>query len=173
VTRAIESIEGRAWALGDDIDTDLLAPGHTMRMPIEELSRHCLEAVAPEFASRVQRGDVLVGGSGFGIGSSREQAVQALLYLGVAAVLARSIARIFYRNALNLGLPVLVFPDAATVKDGERLRIEPARGFVHNVTTGTDHRCEAIPDFLMDMLRDGGLMPHLHKRLRRTLPGNP
>lgn len=161
----MESIEGRAWVFGDDIDTDLLAPGHAMRMPIEELSKHCLEAVAPQFAASVQRGDIVVAGSGFGVGSSREQAAQALLHLGVAAVLARSIARIFYRNALNLGLPALVFPDAAGIRDGERLRIDPARGLVHNVTTGTDYRCEPIPGFLMNMLRDGGLMPHLHKRL--------
>lgn len=161
----MESIEGRAWVFGDDIDTDLLAPGHAMRMPIEELSKHCLEAVAPQFAAAVQRGDIVVAGSGFGIGSSREQAVQALLHLGVAAVLARSIARIFYRNALNLGLPALVFPDADKIRDGERLRIDPARGLVHNATTATDYRCEPIPGFLMNMLRDGGLMPHLHKRL--------
>lgn len=161
----MESIEGRAWVFGDDIDTDLLAPGHAMRMPIDELSKHCLEAVAPQFAASVQRGDIVVAGSGFGIGSSREQAAQALLHLGVAAVLARSIARIFYRNALNLGLPALVFPDADRIRDGERLRIDPARGLVHNVTAGTDYRCEPIPGFLMNMLRDGGLMPHLHKRL--------
>lgn len=161
----MESIEGRAWVFGDDIDTDLLAPGHAMRMPIEELSKHCLEAVAPQFAASVQRGDIVVAGSGFGIGSSREQAAQALLHLGVAAVLARSIARIFYRNALNLGLPALVFSDADKIRDGERLRIDPARGLVHNVTTGTSYRCEPIPGFLMNMLRDGGLMPHLHKRL--------
>ena len=162
---AIEAIEGRAWVFGDDIDTDVLAPGHLMRQPLEELSRHCLEAVAPQFAASVQRGDLIVAGSGFGIGSSREQAVQALLHLGVAAVLARSIARIFYRNALNLGLPALVFPDAGRIRDGERLRIDPAQGLVHNVTTGTDYPCEPIPGFLLDMLREGGLIPQLHKRL--------
>jgi 3-isopropylmalate/(R)-2-methylmalate dehydratase small subunit len=162
---AIERIEGRAWVLGDDIDTDLLAPGHAMRLPIEELSRHCLEAIAPEFAASVQRGDILVAGTGFGMGSSREQAAQALLHLGVSAVLARSIARIFYRNALNLGLPVLVFPDAASIRAGERLRVDPAGGLVYNVSTGIEYRCEPIPGFLLAMLRDGGLMPHLHKRL--------
>ena len=161
----MDSIEGRAWVFGDDIDTDLLAPGHAMRKPLEELSMHCLEAVAPEFAANVQRGDLIVAGSGFGIGSSREQAAQALLHLGVGAVLARSIARIFYRNALNLGLPALVFGDANQIRAGERLRIDPLRGIVHNITTGVDYRCEPIPGFLMDMLRDGGLIPHLHRRL--------
>jgi 3-isopropylmalate/(R)-2-methylmalate dehydratase small subunit len=149
----MDFIEGRAWVLGDDIDTDLLAPGHAMRKPLEELSRHCLEAVAPEFAASVQ------------LGSSREQAAQALLHLGVGAVLARSIARIFYRNALNLGLPALVFGDANQIRAGERLRIDPLHGIVHNITTGIDYRCEPIPGFLMDMLRDGGLIPHLYRRL--------
>lgn len=161
----MDFIEGRAWVLGDDIDTDLLAPGHAMRKPLEELSRHCLEAVTPEFAASVQRGDLIVAGSGFGIGSSREQAAQALLHLGVGAVLARSIARIFYRNALNLGLPALVFGDANQIRGGERLRIDPLHGIVHNITTGIDYRCEPIPGFLMDMLRDGGLIPHLYRRL--------
>jgi 3-isopropylmalate/(R)-2-methylmalate dehydratase small subunit len=169
---AIERIEGRAWVFGDDIDTDLLAPGHAMRKPLEELSKHCLEAVAPLFAASVRRGDIIVAGSGFGIGSSREQAAQALLHLGVSAVLARSIARIFYRNALNLGLPAIVFPDAGRVRDGERLCVDPARGLVHNVTTGENHRCEPIPEFLMAMLRDGGLIPHLHKRLHGGTSGS-
>jgi 3-isopropylmalate/(R)-2-methylmalate dehydratase small subunit len=166
MSRELKKIEGRAWVFGDDIDTDVLAPGHAMRLPLEELSKHCLEAVAPQFAASVQRGDIVVAGTGFGIGSSREQAVQALLHLGVAAVLARSIARIFHRNALNIGLPAMVFPEAGMIRDGERLRIDPARGLVQNLTTGIDYRCEPIPGFLMDMLRDGGLIPHLHKRLR-------
>lgn len=165
MTRALAAIEGRAWVFGDDIDTDVLAPGHAMRLPIEELAKHCLVAVAPQFAANVERGDIIVAGSGFGIGSSREQAVQALLHLGVAAVLARSIARIFYRNALNLGLPVLVFPEADRIRDGDRLRVDAARGLVSDMTSGVDFRCEPIPGFLLDMLRDGGLIPHLHRKL--------
>lgn len=159
------TLEGRVWLLGDDIDTDALAPGHAMRLPLEELARHCLSAVLPRFASEVQRGDIIVAGSGFGIGSSREQAAQALRYLGVGAVLARSIARIFYRNALNLGLPALVFPDAGSIRDGDRLRVHPATGVVNDLTSGVDFRCEPIPPFLMTMLLDGGLIPHLHRKL--------
>ena len=94
-------IRGRAFVFGDSIDTDLLAPGAYMKRPVEELAQHCLEAIAPDFARTVQPGDVLIAGRGFGMGSSREQAAQALKILGVGAVLASSIARIFYRNAIG------------------------------------------------------------------------
>lgn len=161
----LEKITGRAWVLGDNIDTDLLAPGYAMRKPLAELSRHCLEAVAPQFAGSVQRGDLIVAGDGFGIGSSREQAAEALIHLGIGAVLAKSAARIFYRNALNLGLPVLRFADAQQIQDGDRVELDIARSVVTNLTRGTRHAVEPIPAFLMEMLRDGGLIPHLHRRL--------
>jgi 3-isopropylmalate/(R)-2-methylmalate dehydratase small subunit len=103
---------GRAWVLGDDIDTDQLAPGPYMKSPIAELARHCLEAADPRFAAEVRPGDVVVAGRNFGIGSSREQAAKALLTLGVAAVVARSFGGIFRRNAINLGLPALVSSEA-------------------------------------------------------------
>jgi 3-isopropylmalate/(R)-2-methylmalate dehydratase small subunit len=163
----LEKIIGRAWVLGDNIDTDLLAPGYAMRKPLEELSRHCLEAVAPQFAGAVQRGDLIVAGDGFGIGSSREQAAEALIHLGVGAVLAKSAARIFYRNALNLGLPVLRFADAQQIQDGDRLVLDIAQCVVTNLTRGTQHTVEPVPAFLMAMLRDGGLIPHLHRRLNQ------
>lgn len=171
MSNKLEKITGRAWVFGDNIDTDLLAPGNMMRKPLAELSRHCLEAIAPQFAGSVQRGDLIVAGDGFGIGSSREQAAEALLYLGVGAVLARSPARIFYRNALNLGLPVLRFADAQLVKDGDRLELDFAQSVLTNLTRGTTHAVEPVPGFLMEMLRDGGLIPHLHRRLhnRRTV----
>lgn len=161
----LDRITGRAWVFGDNIDTDLLAPGSMMRKPLAELASHCLEAVAPHFAGSVQRGDLIVAGQGFGIGSSREQAAEALLYLGVGAVLATSPARIFYRNALNLGLPVLRFADAKQVRDGDRLELDFIHAKVRNLTRGTLHDVERIPPFLMEMLRDGGLIPHLHRRL--------
>jgi 3-isopropylmalate/(R)-2-methylmalate dehydratase small subunit len=164
----MDQINGRAWTFGDNIDTDLLAPGHAMKKPLEQLATHCLEAIEPGFASSIQRGDVVVAGRGFGIGSSREQAAQALLFLGVGAVLAKSLARIFYRNCLNIGLPVLVFPEADRIQRGDHLTVEPATGLVVNHTRGEEYRCEPIPAFLMDMLRDGGLIPHLHKRLHGT-----
>jgi len=158
-------LEGRAWVFGDSIDTDLLAPGHAMRKPIEQLAKHCLEAVSPSFASSVQRGDVLVAGDGFGIGSSREQAVEALLQLGIRAVLAKSVARIFYRNALNLGLPIVRFADAGNITNMDRLQIDLSASRVRNLSTGKEYSHEPIPTFLLEMLTDGGLLPHLHRRL--------
>ncbi|HQW09090.1 MAG TPA: 3-isopropylmalate dehydratase [Steroidobacteraceae bacterium] len=164
-TAATAPIFGRAWVFGDRIDTDLLAPGHAMRKPLEELSKHCLEAVRPEFAREVARGDLLVAGEGFGIGSSREQAAQALRFLGVSVVLARSAARIFYRNAFNLGLPVMVVPDAGQIADGARLEVNLATGLVRDVSNGCEYQGEPVPAFLLEIVADGGLLPNLHKRL--------
>jgi 3-isopropylmalate/(R)-2-methylmalate dehydratase small subunit len=171
MTADLRELSGRVWVFGDNLDTDLLAPGHAMRKPLEELSQHCLEAVLPGFAASVQRGDLLIAGHGFGIGSSREQAAQALMHLGIAAVLAKSIARIFYRNALNLGLPVARFEAADLIRTGDRLTVDLLSGRVRNQTTGLDHSCEPVPAFLLDMLRAGGLIPHLHKRLHGTPAG--
>lgn len=168
MSNSLEKITGRAWVFGDNIDTDLLAPGYVMRKPLAELSRHCLEAIAPQFAGSVQRGDIIVAGDGFGIGSSREQAAEALLHLGIGAVLAKSPARIFYRNALNLGLPVLRFAEVQQIQDGDRLELDFMQNVLRNLTRGTSHAVEPIPAFLLQMLRDGGLIPHLHRRFHQS-----
>lgn len=156
---------GRAWVFGDRVDTDQLAPGYAMRKPLEELAKHCLEAVRPEFARDVARGDVVVGGEGFGIGSSREQAAQALRFLGVSVVLAKSAARIFYRNAFNIGLPVMIVPEAGQIADGAQLEVDLAAGLVRDTTSGREYRGEPVPAFLLEIVADGGLIPNLHKRL--------
>lgn len=155
----------RVWKFGDQIDTDVLAPGRYMKGGIEELAAHCLEAVRPEFASQVKPGDLVVGGVGFGIGSSREQAAQALKHLGVGAVIATGAARIFYRNAINLGLPVLVSSDASTLPDGEMVNFDLDAGLVTDANGVVLARCEKLPDFLLEIVRDGGLIPNLKKRL--------
>ena len=159
---------GCAWVFGDNIDTDVLAPGQFMKSSIEELSRHCLESLEPEFARSVQPGDLVVGRRNFGAGSSREQAPQALKHLGVAAVVAESFAGLFYRNALNLGLPAVVCAQAGRIRAGDRLRIDPEAGRLENLSTGETLSCEPIPAFLMQMVHDGGLVPHLEKRLSRA-----
>jgi 3-isopropylmalate/(R)-2-methylmalate dehydratase small subunit len=155
----------RAWVFGDDVDTDLLAPGQYMKFGIEEIARHCLEGLDPSFAARVQPGDVVVGGRNFGVGSSREQAPQALKQLGVAAVIAPSLAGLFHRNALNLGLVAVTCPEAERIRAGDRVRVDAEAGRIHNETTGEMLGCEPIPAHLMAMVRDGGLLPHLEKRL--------
>ena len=155
---------GRAFVFGDNIDTDLLAPGPHMRESVAVLASHCLEAIDPGFAGEVQPGDIVVGGESFGIGSSREQAVQSLVHLGVGAIVAKSFARIFYRNALNLGLPALACPDLE-VERGDDLEVRPVEGLVINHSNGKQYACEKIPPELMEIVGVGGLMPWLARRL--------
>jgi 3-isopropylmalate/(R)-2-methylmalate dehydratase small subunit len=161
------SQSGRVWRFGDNLNTDVLAPGAYMKFGIEEIARHCLEAVEPRFAKEVQPGDVVVAGRNCGAGSSREQAPQALKYLGVGALVAESFAGLFYRNALNLGLPALVCAEAKRIRANDQLRVDAEAGKIDNLTTGETLACEPIPPHLMQMIRDGGLLSHLEKRLAR------
>jgi 3-isopropylmalate/(R)-2-methylmalate dehydratase small subunit len=156
--------DGRAFVFGDAIDTDVLAPGIYMKHPIGTIAKHCLEAIDPGFAATVRPGDVVVAGKGFGIGSSREQAAEALKYLGVAAVVARSFGGIFYRNALNLGLPVIVCADVDQIGQGDIVRVDAATGVIENKTRGVQVSATPLPPFLLAMIADGGLVPHLEKR---------
>lgn len=152
----------RVFLLGDNIDTDQLAPGQYMRGGIEALAAHCLEAARPDFAASVRAGDVIVAGRNFGAGSSREQAAEALKHLGIAAVIARSFAGIFYRNAINLGLPVLVAPRIEGVADGDACALDLDAAVL--IVNGTEISLEPLPDNLRRLLDDGGLVPHLKKR---------
>ena len=156
----------KAWVFGDNIDTDAIAPGRYMKLEIEEIARHCFETVSPAFASSVVKGDFVIGGRNFGTGSSREQAPAALKHLGVAALIAESFAGLFYRNALNLGLPAVECRDAKRIRPGDELAVDYSNGVVKNLTTGESFPCQPIPDHLMQMVRDGGLLAHLEKRLR-------
>ena len=158
------NVRGKAFVFGDRIDTDVLAPGPYMREPLSVLASHCLEAVDPDFAGQVRPGDIVVGGESFGIGSSREQAVQALAELGVGAIVAKSFARIFYRNALNLGLPALVCADLEAAR-GDELEVRPAEGRILNHSSGRQFACEPIPPQLMEIVAGGGLMPWLERKL--------
>jgi len=135
-----------------------------MKYSIEEIAQHCFEPLAPRFAKDVRPGDVVVGGRNFGAGSSREQAPAALKALGVAALIAESFAGLFYRNALNLGLPAVVCKDAKRIRQGDALEID----FDQAVVTTPREKLgfEPIPPHLMQMVRDGGLLPHLEKRLK-------
>jgi 3-isopropylmalate/(R)-2-methylmalate dehydratase small subunit len=159
-------IEGRAWVFGDNINTDLIAPARLLRRPVAEFSKFCMEPVMPAFAGEVKPGDIVVGGLNFGCGSSREQAPEAIKFLGVAAVVAKSFARTFYRNSMNIGLPAIVCADAASLEQGARLRILLEKGVVEDLESGKSYPCQAIPPHLMAMLNDGGLLGHLEKRLR-------
>ena len=143
-----------------------------MKLSIGEIARHCLESVEPSFASTVAPGDFVVGLRNFGAGSSREQAPQALKHLGVAAVLAQSYGGIFYRNAINLGLPVLVCPHTASISADDVLALDAVAGKLSIVNRGVVLDCEPIPPHLMRMLDDGGLVPHLKKRFAARREGS-
>jgi 3-isopropylmalate/(R)-2-methylmalate dehydratase small subunit len=155
----------RAWVLGDNLDTDALAPGRYMKFGIEEIAKHCLESVRPDFSSTVKPGDIVVAGRNCGAGSSREQAPAALKHLGVAALVAESFAGLFYRNAINLGLPALVCVQAKSIGDGDAIEVDFDKAVLR--TSGKALPFEPIPPHLLEMLRDGGLIPHLEKKLAR------
>ena len=155
----------KAWVFGDNLDTDVLAPGRYMKFGIEEIAKHCLESIDPGFVSNVKRGDAVVAGRNMGVGSSREQAPEALKHLGVALLIAESFAGLFYRNAINLGLPAVTCAQAKKIRPGDELDVDLGAGRIRNRTSGETLECEPIPAFLMRIIDDGGLLPHLEKRL--------
>jgi len=157
----------KAWVFGDNIDTDAMAPGRYLKFDIAEVAKHSMEMIDPAFAASVRKGDIVVGGRNFGAGSSREQAPEALKHLGVSALVAESFAGLFYRNAINLGLPAVVCAQANRIRPGDEVALDAEAGKVQNRTTGETLSCEPIPAFLMAIIRDGGLMPHLEKKLAR------
>jgi len=161
----MEQQGGRAWIFGDEIDTDVLAPGIYMKGSMEDMATHCLETVDPTFAPGVQAGDVIVAGANFGIGSSREQAAQALTILGIGAVVAKSYGGIFYRNALNFGLLAVVCEADITASAGDHLVVDGEGGKITNRTTGDSWDCEPVPPHLLEMISAGGLVPWLEQRL--------
>jgi 3-isopropylmalate dehydratase small subunit len=159
-------VKGKAWKFGEDIDTDLIIPARYLNTTDEkELASHCLEPVRPEWASRVAAGDVIVAGKNFGCGSSREHAPIAIKGCGIAAVIAVSFARIFYRNALNIGLPVIEAPEAARIEEGETVEILLEEGRIRR-SGGEEIAFSPIPDFMMDLIRAGGLMSWLGEEIK-------
>jgi 3-isopropylmalate/(R)-2-methylmalate dehydratase small subunit len=157
----------RVWKFGPDIDTDALAPGAYMKLGIEGIAPHCLEAVRPEFAGQVQPGAVIAAGPNFGIGSSREQAVAALVHLGVKAVIAPSFSGLFFRNAFNLGLLLLTTPDAEQLAEAEQIELN-LQTLTLQRPTGQQLVCQPIPVFLLDMVAAGGLLNQLKQRQGRN-----
>jgi len=157
-------LHGKAWKFGDGISTDHIAPGRLfhLRSDLPELAKHCLEDVRPEFASEVQEGDVVVGGRNFGQGSSREHAPTIIKLCGAGAVLAKSFARIFFRNCVNVGLPALIV-DTDKIDDGDELDIDLATGEIKDLTNGEDLKAPALPPVMRNIIADGGLVEHIRK----------
>ncbi len=161
-------IRGRVWKYGDHINTDLVIPGRYLDdYNLKSLSSHALEDLDPTFSKAMQPGDLIVAGKNFGCGSSREQAPLALKFAGVGAVVARSFARIFYRNAINVGLPLIVSEEAVeALKDGETVTVDFEIGRICKEETGQCIRFDPLPDFLLEILKKGGLVPYMRDKLQ-------
>ncbi len=157
-------LRGRAFKFGDNISTDHIIPGRWfhLRSNLPELSKHLLEDVAPAFVSQVKPGDFIVAGKNFGLGSSREHAPLVIKMAGVGAILAKSTARIFFRNAINLGLPVLIC-DTSKIDEGDELEVNLTRGIVSDLTNGGQLSFGRIPEVMLRILEEGGLVPFIRE----------
>ena len=161
-------IKGKVWIFGDDVDTDSIIPARYLNTsdPVE-LAKHCMEDADPEFPNKVGNGDIIVAGKNFGSGSSREHAPIAIKAAGVGAVIAKSFARIFYRNSFNTGLLILESPDAVDgIQEGDIVEIDPDNGKILNTRTGIEYKSQKIPPFMQQLVNAGGLMEYLKKRIK-------
>jgi len=161
---------GTVWKYGDNVDTDVIIPARYLNVSTpEELARHCMEDIDPGFAAGVRAGDTIVAGENFGCGSSREHAPLAIQGAGVSCVVAGSFARIFYRNAINVGLPILECPAAVeATQKGDLLAVDLGAGTVTNLSTGNTYQTAPFPPFVMDIIGAGGLVPFTRERLRAS-----
>ena len=159
--------KGKAWMFGDDVNTDLIIPGKYLELiDPEEMAEHAMEGIDPDFPKKIQEGDIVVGGTNFGCGSSREHAPLALKYAGIGAVIAESFARIYYRNSINIGLPALECPGITeAVEEGDTVEVDVAGGTVKITRTGVELSFTPLPDFMVEVLNDGGLVPYLKKNM--------
>jgi 3-isopropylmalate/(R)-2-methylmalate dehydratase small subunit len=159
----------RAWKFGDDIDTDVITPGRYLVInDPQELARHIFEGIKPEFAAGVQTGDIVVAGSNFGCGSSREHAPLAIKGAKVGAVVAKSFARIFFRNAINTGLPLLICPEADRIKDGDQIKIDMDKGIVYDLSDGNAYKTTPLAGFLREIVQVGGLVEYTKRQVGRA-----
>jgi 3-isopropylmalate/(R)-2-methylmalate dehydratase small subunit len=159
-------IEGKIWKFGSDIDTDAIIPARYLNQyDAKELARHAMEDERPEFPQKVRKGDILLAEKNFGCGSSREHAPLALKAVGISCIIAKSFARIFYRNGLNLGLPLLESSEASeTIREGDRVRVNLTTGEIFDLTQKKKFFAKPIPTFMQELIRDGGLIRHLRKK---------
>lgn len=156
-------LTGKVWRYGDNVDTDVIIPArYLVTSEPRELAKHCMEDIDASFAGKVAAGDILVAGRNFGCGSSREHAPLAIKGCGVPCVIAESFARIFYRNAINIGLPMLeIGTQVKEIHAGDELEIDLAAGQIHNVTTGDTFQAEPLPEFIQKIVTAGGLIEYL------------
>jgi methanogen homoaconitase small subunit len=158
----MEKLEGKVWKFRDSIDTDVIIAGRYLRtFSLDDLASHVMEAEDPNFAENVDEGDIIVAGWNFGCGSSREQAPVALKHAGVSAIIAKSFARIFYRNAINIGLPVITAD--VTAEKGDEICIDLEKGVILNKSAGSEFKIQPFDNFMLEILSDGGLVKHYLK----------
>ena len=162
-------ITGKVIKFGNNVDTDVILPGkYLVFTDPKELAKHALEGLDPAFTKKAMKGVILVGGKNFGCGSSREQAPLALKYAGVRCVLAESFARIFFRNAINIGLPAIEHEDISNlVEDNDELTVDFKTGTIQNLSTGRTFQAPKLPPFILGILEDGGLIENLRRRLKK------
>ncbi len=160
-------LRGKVHKFGDNIDTDIIIPArYLVTTDPQELAKHCMEPIAPDFSQKAKPGDIIVAGENFGCGSSREHAPLAIKGLGIGCVIAKSFARIFYRNAFNIGLPVLECPDAVDeINEGDELEVNIETGEIRNLTTGKTYSAMPIPPFMREILDAGGLINYVRRKL--------
>lgn len=166
-----DKIKGRIWKFGDDIDTDIIIPGRYLVLTDEnELAKHAMEGLDPEFYSKVQEGDIILAGKNFGCGSSREHAPIALKAAGISAVVAESFARIFYRNAINVGLPLLESEKiSSNFNQGDEIELNMDEGILKDEKTGEEYEVKKLPEFMLEILNNGGLIPYLKEKLKEEM----
>lgn len=153
--------EGNALKYGNNINTDIISPPQYMELPVQEAARYAMSAVDADFYRKVKQGDIFVAGSNLGSGSSRETAPLTLKYLGVSVVAAKSFARIFYRNLINIGIPAIECKDTDKIREGDRLRVDVEEGYIYNVTRSERYKCQKLPPHLMKIIEAGGLFQYL------------
>lgn len=160
-------LQGKAWKFGNDVDTDAIIPARYLNtIDPGELASHCMEDADPEFAGKVKPGEIIAAGKNFGCGSSREHAPIAIKASGVSCVIAHSFARIFYRNAFNMGLPILECPEAAArIETGDALEVDLDSGSIVNHTKNESYRAQAIPPFMQKLIEAGGLMEYVREQM--------
>jgi len=159
-------LQGKVWKFGDNIDTDLIiAARYLNTSEPTELAKHVMEDADPAFSSKMTAGDIIVAGENFGCGSSREHAPIALKAAGIAAIIAPTFARIFYRNAFNMGLPIFELPEASEIAEGDMVRVDMEQGMVINETQGKQYRFTPIPDFMQALVDAGGLIAFAQKEI--------
>lgn len=161
--------KGEVWKFGDNIDTDAIIPARYLNTSDEgELARHCMEDADPHFSERVKKGDIMVAGKNFGCGSSREHAPIAIKAAGISCVIASSFARIFYRNAINIGLPILECEEAWEIPEGDSVEVDAETGEIKHLVSGKSYQAVAFPDFIRKIIEAGGLMSYIAQRVGDT-----